>query len=69
MSKFSEFISLYHAFCGGDNDDTENQIDDVTEDANEEDQDQLYTMVTKSQQSKAKPGNINRLLSKAHSKT
>ena len=69
MSKFGEFVSLYHSFCGGDDDNTENQIDDVAEDVNEENQDQLYAMITKSQESNAKPGNINRLLSKAHSKT
>ena len=71
MSDFDKFISLYHAFCGGDQDNSETQVEDNLVDITDEDQDQLYAMLTKNKPSderNQRAGNINRLLSKAHSK-
>ena len=75
MTQFDKFISLYHTFCeGGDDNTTDDQVDTdklCTYAVNLEEQDQLYAMLTKSkeiEQSQQRPGNINCLLSKAHGK-
>ena len=75
MTQFDKFISLYHTFYkGNDNNTKEDQVnkDELNTDAeNSEGEDQLYSMLktsTKIEQSKQKPGNINHLLPKAHSK-
>ena len=76
MTQFDKCISLHHTFCEGNNNNTiEDQVNKNelnTDDGNLEDQDQLYTMLTKSkeiEQSQQGPGDINRLLSKAHGKS
>ena len=75
MGKFGEFISLYRAYCNGGNafDDSNNEINETSND-NLNDDNELYAMLTNAngtQDSNAKsnqrPGNVNRLLSKAHS--
>ena len=75
MTQFDKFISLYHTFCeGGDDNTTKDQVntDEPSTDAEHlEDHDQLFTMLTKSkeiEQSQQRPDSINRLLFKAHKK-
>ena len=75
MTQFDKFISLYHTFCDGSDDNNTDAQVNTTEPSidaeNLEEQDQLYAMLPKNkeiEQSQQRPGNINRLLSKAHGK-
>ena len=75
LSKVDQLIPFYHSLCEGYADGPENKIEndlDVdTGEKSEEEQDQLYAMVTKSQSkqvTKERPGNINRLLSNTNDK-
>ena len=71
MSEFDKFIELYHSFCRGDRDNPETQVEHNIDNNNDDDQDQLYAMLTKNKPNdlkNQKPGNICRLLSKANSK-
>ena len=71
MSEFDKFIELYHTFCRGDCDNPETQVEDNIANDNNDEEDQLYAMLTKNKSADVKdqkPGNVCRLLSKAHSK-
>ena len=71
MSEFDKFIELYHTFCRGDHDNPETQVEENIANANNHEEDQLYAMLTQNKPANVKdqrPGNISRLLSKAHSK-
>ena len=71
MSEFDKFIELYHTFYRGDHDNPETQVEDNIAIANNDEEDQLYAMLTKNKSADVKdqkPGNVCRLLSKACSK-